>query len=178
MEIKERIVLCGLMLMMAFSISCDKEHRDTELPVIHMGGPEHFPHNCDTIIIGRSFAFRALFTDNHELGSYSIDIHHNFDHHSHSTDLADCPMDPDKTANNPFLYIQQFDIPGGLKEYEALQVIDVPEGIDPGDYHLMVRLTDKTGWQAIRGISIKIVNAGDNFKYFVIVCPGNDCHFV
>lgn len=153
-------IFSGLMLIMVLSISCDREESDTELPEILMSGAEHFPHNCDTIYIGESFTFRALFTDNHELGSYSIDIHHNFDHHSHSTELTDCPMDPVKAAVDPLLYISQFNIPDGLKEYEAIQVIDIPEGVDTGDYHLMVRLTDKTGWQSIRGISIKIIDAG------------------
>jgi hypothetical protein len=156
MQIRKWVLVFGLMLIIAFSISCDKEERDTELPEINMSGAEHFPHNCDTIYAGESFTFRALFTDNHELGSYSIDIHHNFDHHSHSTEQADCPMDPDKAAVNPFLYINQFEIPGGLREYSASQVIEIPEDIDTGDYHLMVRLTDRTGWQAINGISIKI----------------------
>ena len=156
--IKKRkwVILSGLMLIMALSISCDKEERDTELPVIFIIGAEHFPHNCDTVYAGESFTFLAHFTDNHELGSYSIDIHHNFDHHSHSTEQADCPMDADKAAVNPFLYISQFEIPVGLREYSASKVIEIPEGLDTGDYHLMVRLTDRTGWQAINGISIKI----------------------
>jgi hypothetical protein len=151
------VIFFWLMLIMLFLVSCDKEDRDTELPEIFMSGGEHFPHNCDTIYLGESFTFRALFTDNVELGSYSIDIHHNFDHHSHSTDLSDCAMEPDKAAVNPLLYINQFEIPAGLREYNASQIIEVPEDVDAGDYHLMVRLTDRTGWQAIRGISIKIV---------------------
>ncbi|TVR73436.1 MAG: DUF4625 domain-containing protein [Marinilabiliales bacterium] len=136
--------------------SCEKEEKDTELPVIDMTGANHFPQNCDTVYIGEAFRFSARFTDNFELGSYSIDIHHNFDHHSHSTEMSDCPMDPVKTPANPFLFIEQFDIPEGKTGYQAEQEIMVPEGVDDGDYHLMVRLTDKTGWQAIRGISIKL----------------------
>ncbi len=153
---KHRLIIIGLISNLLVS-SFEKEERDTELPEIIMTGAEHFPQNCDTVYIGESFTFRALFTDNYELGSYSIDIHHNFDHHSHSTDVADCQMDPVKTPVNPFLFIEQFDIPEGLKEYNANRVIDIPEGADSGDYHLMVRLTDRTGWQAIRGISIKIL---------------------
>jgi len=141
------------------TVSCSREEMDFELPQIIMAGAGHFPRNCDTVYIGEAFTFRALFTDNYELGSYSIDIHHNFDHHSHSTELADCMMEPVKTPVNPFLFIGQFDIPEGKTEYEAEQEIMVPEGVDPGDYHLMVRLTDKTGWQAIRGISIRIIGA-------------------
>lgn len=150
------VLLTAILVITAFGVSCSKEDRDTELPEIIMTGAHHFPHNCDTIYAGESFTFRARFTDNHELGSYSIDVHHNFDHHSHSTDMADCPMDPLKTPENPFLYIMQFDIPHGLSEYNASQVIEVPGNVDTGDYHLMVRVTDRTGWQAIRGISIKV----------------------
>ncbi len=157
--IMKKTIIFTAILAMALYVSCDKEERDTELPEIFMGGEEHFPHNCDTIYLGESFTFRALFTDNFELGSYSIDIHHNFDHHSHSTDVAECPMDAGKAADDPFLFIRQFEIPAGLREYNASQVIEVPEGVDTGDYHLMVRLTDRTGWQAIRGISIKIIDA-------------------
>ncbi|MGF1585098.1 MAG: DUF4625 domain-containing protein [Bacteroidales bacterium] len=153
---KHRLIIIGLISILLV-IACDKEDRDTELPEIIMSGEDHFPHNCDTIYIGESFTLQALFTDNLELGSYSIDIHHNFDHHSHSTDMADCPMDPARAADVPLLYIRQFEIPAGLREYNASQVIEVPEGVDAGDYHLMVRLTDRTGWQAIRGISIKVI---------------------
>lgn len=140
------------------AVSCEKEDRDTELPVITMDAADHFPQNCDTIYSGESFTFRALFADNYELGSYSINIHQNFDHHSHSTEAVECPMDKVKTPVNPFLFIEQFDIPSGVSEYEAGQVIEVPEDVDTGDYHLMVRLTDRTGWQAIRGISIKVID--------------------
>ncbi len=149
-------LLTALLAITAFGISCSKEDRDTELPEIIMTDALHFPNNCDTIYVGESFTFRARFTDNHELGSYSIDIHHNFDHHSHTTDIADCPMDPVKTPENPLLFIGQFDIPSGVSEYEASQVIEVPEDVDTGDYDLMVRVTDRTGWQAIKGISIKV----------------------
>ncbi len=154
---KNSIILSASIFLLFFTVSCEKEERDTELPEIIMTGAEHFPQNCDTVYIGEAFTFSARFTDNFELGSYSIDIHHNFDHHSHSTEMADCPLDPFKTPVNPFLFIEQFDIPEGLKEYIATREIVIPEGVDSGDYHLMVRLTDRTGWQAIRGISIKIL---------------------
>lgn len=156
-RMQKPVLISSLILIIAFALSCEKEDRDTELPEIIMTGAEHFPQNCDTVYIGESFTLRALFTDNYELGSYSIDIHQNFDHHSHSTDMANCQMDPVKPAVNPFLFIEQFDIPEGQREYNANREIDIPEGADSGDYHLMVRLTDRTGWQAIRGVSIKVI---------------------
>ncbi len=146
------LVICSAVLL-----SCLKEERDDELPEIIMSGAGHFPKNCDTLYLGESFTFRARFTDNVELGSYSIDIHHNFDHHSHSTEMSDCPLDPKKTPVNPFLFIEQYDIPEGKKEHDVNQVISIPADVDYGDYHLMVCLTDKTGWQAIKGLIIKIL---------------------
>jgi hypothetical protein len=153
----KKVIFTVLIVITAFGVSCSREDRDTELPQITMSGSNHFPNNCDTVYIGESFYFRARFTDNYELGSYSIDVHHNFDHHSHSTDMTNCPMDPVRIPENPYLFIRQFDIPPGAREYDASQPIEVPAGVDPGDYHLMVRVTDRTGWQAIRGISIKVV---------------------
>jgi len=94
--------------------------------------------------------------DNMHLGSYSLDVHHNFDHHTHSTEVSDCITDPVKKPVNPFLLIKSFDIPENQKTYTATQKIEVPAGIDPGDYHFMIRLTDNERWQTIRGISNRI----------------------
>ncbi len=146
------IILAFIILV---SGSCNKEERDDERPAIDM--TQGFPQNCDTVYRGETFMFRAVFTDNFELGAFSLDIHHNFDHHSHSTDLVECPFDPVKQAVNPMLFIRQYDIPAGLKYFEAEAEIAIPEDVDTGDYHFMVRLTDKTGWQTIRGISFKIL---------------------
>jgi hypothetical protein len=38
-----------------------------------------------------------------------------------------------------------FSIPSGKTRFEADNEISVPEDIDTGDYHFMVRLTDKAG---------------------------------
>lgn len=139
-------------------LSCDKDQPviDTEYPVIQTDAENSFPGQCSVVRRGQSFTFKARFTDNMQLGSYSLDIHHNFDHHTHSTEVSDCDTDPVKKPVNPFLLIRSFDIPENQKTYAATQQIDVPADIDPGDYHFMIRLTDKEGWQTIRGISIKI----------------------
>ena len=125
--------------------------------VINMNEPHHFPHSCDTVYVGESFVFKARFTDNQELGAYSIDIHHNFDIHSHSNEEEECEPDPPKTpTENVFLYIKSFTIPDGLTTYDAEVTVEVPENADTGDYHFFIALTDKEGWQTIRGIGIKI----------------------
>jgi len=139
------------------SNGCTKTETDTVYPVIDMSSVNAFPHDCDTLRIGESFVFHGLFTDNAELGSYSLDIHNNFDHHSHSSSIVECPLDPLKTPVNPLVFIEEYLIPAGTTLFEAVDTIKIPFGADPGDYHMMIRLTDREGWQTVKGISVKIL---------------------
>lgn len=148
-------VLTGLLTLA--SCSSDNNEIDTEYPVIDISASNAFPIQCSEITRGQKITFRAKFTDNAALGSYSLDIHHNFDHHTHSTEVNNCVADPIKKPVNPMLYINSVTIPNGEKSYEAVQEITIPPDIDPGDYHFMIRLTDKEGWQTIKGLSIKIL---------------------
>lgn len=148
----------GLLLVVTFS-GCskdDKQEVDTEYPVIDMSAVNTFPKQCSEIKLGETFIYRVRFSDNRELGSSSIDIHHNFDHHTHSSEIDSCNLEPQKSPVKPFLLIRTFDIPVGLKTYELSQEIQVPADVDPGDYHFSIRVTDKEGWQTIKGLSIKI----------------------
>lgn len=139
--------------------SCiDDIEKDDEIPGIDMTAAEAFPKTCDVVYRGETFTMKATFTDNVELGSFSIEMHNNFNHHTHSTDIIECEMEPIKTPVNPLLYIEEFDIPEGQKSYEATVEIDIPSDVDTGDYHFMVRLTDTAGWQALKGISMKIAD--------------------
>ncbi|NGM65392.1 DUF4625 domain-containing protein [Sphingobacterium sp. SGR-19] len=149
------------MLLGAFSFSsCEKDNDETtvdnDAPVIDLSG-DAFPVQCSTLKRGETFTFKTKFSDNVELGTYSIDIHHNFDHHSHSTEFEECDLQPKKDPVKPFLFIKSYDIPSGQKTYEAVQQIEVPADIDPGDYHFMVSVSDHVGWNTIKGLSISIV---------------------
>jgi hypothetical protein len=153
-----KILLAFLAIGFIFTAcNSDKDEIDTEYPVIDISAANAFPIQCSTVSRGQKITFRAKFTDNAQLGSYSLDIHHNFDHHTHSTEVMNCTADPIKKPVNPMLYINSVTIPSGQKSYEALQEISIPADIDPGDYHFMIRLTDKEGWQTIKGLSIKIL---------------------
>jgi hypothetical protein len=146
-----------------FFNSCKKDSEiDVIKPEIDLSIQNAFPVNCDTLYFGESFDLNALLTDNVELGSFSIDIHHNFDHHSHSTEVTECQLDPIKDPVNPFLFIEEYDIPDGLAEYEPNESISIPasntEGaFDEGDYHFFMSLTDSEGWSAQKGLSIKML---------------------
>lgn len=151
--------LTALILLTIALSNCSKDKTepiDTTYPEIDITAQDAFPKQCSVIKSGDKFTFRALFSDNAQLGSVSIDIHHNFDHHTHSTEISECSIDPLKTPVKPFLLIRDFPIPTGQKTYKVNEEITVPADVDPGDYHFMIRLTDKEGWQTIKGLSIKI----------------------
>lgn len=157
----------NLIILVAFAslvfVSCNREEIDDEKPEIDLTVSGAFPQNCDTLWLGESFTFKVLFSDNVELGSYSIEVHENFDHHAHSTEVTECDLDPVKTPVNPLYFIRDFEIPTGLTEYETNLQISLPaennEGnFDDGDYHFFIRLTDKEGWSAQKGLSIKMLH--------------------
>lgn len=145
-------------------ISCENaEEIDTEKPSIDLSIQDAFPINCDTLYFGESFEMKVLFEDNFELGSYSVDIHNNFDHHSHTTEVNACQMDDKKTPVNPFIFINDFEIPENNSSYQTKLTIEIPESnsdgfYDDGDYHFFISLTDKEGWSAQKGLSIKILH--------------------
>ncbi|WP_443946678.1 DUF4625 domain-containing protein [Pedobacter sp. AW1-32] len=145
-------------LALGFVLGCSKDNVevDTIYPEINVTATS-FPNQCSTITRGQTFTFSATFSDNVELGSSSIDIHHNFDQHSHSTEVSNCSSDAVKMPVNPFVLIRTIAIPAGNTTYTVNEQIQVPANVDPGDYHFMIRVTDKAGWQTLRGISIKII---------------------
>ena len=129
---------------------------DREKPAIVDGAVPN-PIECQVYHRGDVIPFLYTFTDNVELGNYNIEIHNNFDHHTHSTESSgDCPLDPIKKPINPWVYNQDYSIPSALKKYEA-KVDIIPKNIDTGDYHFMIRVTDKAGWQQLKAISIKVI---------------------
>ncbi len=156
---KIKIVLTAFLAMTLLNAcsSDDSSSNDTTKPTIDLTIAGGFPTSCSTVTRGTSIPFKALFKDNDQLGSYSINIHHNFDHHSHDTEVDACQFDPIKTPVNPWVKTLTFQIPANLSEFTATQQIDIPADIEPGDYHFMIQLTDANGWATMKGISFKIV---------------------
>lgn len=132
----------------------------------HFLTPSAFPKNCEVLYFGETFKIKALFSDNSELGSTNalrIDIHNNFDHHSHSMEVNECELAPKKEPINPYVLIESFDIPEGKSEYESDLEIKIPSGnesgiYDEGDYHFFISITDKEGWSSNVGYSIKMLH--------------------
>lgn len=155
---KKAIFYFSILTVLCLS-ACKKDTEneiDTEYPTIDVTAANAFPKQCGTVSRGETFTFRALLSDNTALGSLSLDIHHNFDHHTHSTEVETCSMEPIKIPIKAFLLIKSFPIPADQRSFLMEQQISIPSDIDPGDYHFMIRLTDREGWQTIKGLSIKI----------------------
>jgi len=153
-----RIIATGLIFAGILLTGCSKNEVDIDMeyPEIDLSVDGAFPVQCSELVRGQKFTFKARFSDNQALGSYSLDIHHNFDHHTHSTEVNDCGLDPVKTPVKPMLLLKSYEIPPGQKSYIATQELEIPADIDPGDYHFMILLTDREGWQSMKGLSIKI----------------------
>ena len=162
------IVCCGLTATIVSCSNSDDETKDMTAPVISAEGITANPINCQQYRRGDTIPFHYLFTDDQELGSYNIEIHNNFDHHSHSTEADDhghgmneCDDDDDDEhehgEGNAWVYNQSFSIPAGSRSYDARNDIEIPADIAPGLYHFMVRLTDRAGWQQLHAVAIMIL---------------------
>lgn len=153
---KFNILIASVLLVMS---SCSKSDDDKDMtkPIIVTEGYEAEPSDCQIFRRGEKISFHYVFSDNVELGAYNIEIHNNFDHHTHSTSNVECELSENKTPVSPWIYNKDFEIPQGKTDYDASFDIEVPDNIDEGDYHFMIRLTDKEGWQEIKSVAIKVI---------------------
>lgn len=145
-----------LMLFTACTSDSDTD-KDEEKPVITVQYTDGFPQACATLQRGETYSFRARVTDNDALAAYSLNIHHNFDHHTHDDQEEQCTLEDVKEATNPFMYMENFSIENAPQSYEVVQEITIPNDIDTGDYHCAFSVTDQTGWQSRTSIGIKII---------------------
>lgn len=144
-------------LILVSCSSSDSTDIDEEKPTITIDYNDGFPQACQQLVRGETYTFRARVTDNKALASYSLDIHNNFDHHTHDDQGAQCELDEVKQAEAPFVYMENFTIENGVTSYEINISLTIPDDIDTGDYHCSYSVTDETGWQSRTSIDIKIV---------------------
>ena len=155
------ILLVVLSILLNACQDDEKPTIDTEKPLIDLTILDAFPTSCDTLYFDEPFIVKALLTDNVELGAFNIDIHNNFDHHTHSTELEQCTLGAVKTAENPYVYIQDYTLPvTNVFTTDVSMTIPSSDGIDlydEGDYHFQIRLTDKEGWSTMKGLNVKLL---------------------
>ncbi|MCK0148073.1 DUF4625 domain-containing protein [Arenibacter sp. F26102] len=147
-----------LILVVASCTTDDNAAKDEQKPTIDINYDEGFPQACSQLVRGETYSFKAMVSDNVELASYSLDIHHNFDHHTHDDQDGECSMDTKKTAINPWIFIENYSIEDGLTIYEISIGLTIPNDIDTGDYHCSFSVIDETGWQSRTSVDIKIID--------------------
>lgn len=161
--------------MMALT-ACEEKSKDVTPPVIDEA--TFLPADCDIYYLGDTILVHFICTDDKELGNFNIEIHNNFDHHTHGTSAADCDEDEHEhehehegegeehhhdheTVEGAWVFNQDYAISRGLTADTVNVKIHVPEEVLEGDYHFMVRLTDRAGWQAIKAVPIHLHEQGE-----------------
>jgi hypothetical protein len=148
-----------------FIVSCKKETTDNEAPLIVYEAQGVFPKNCDTLYRGDTFVLRMKFTDNVELHSFSAEITHNFDGHTHSGIAPLCETHEEILPVYPFFYMNTFLIPSEKKEFVSETIIWIPfedccgTAYDTGDYHLKIKVFDKQNNNSEVILNVKIADA-------------------
>lgn len=153
----KKFLTCLLIVLSA--LSCNRG--DLERPEILSAGENTSPLNCQEFVVGSYIPFAYTFSDNVELGAFNIEIHNNFEHHDHDTEgeSEGCGEEHEhgeKKAVNPFIFNKSYDIEPGLKTYEASLNIPIPDDVDTGEYHFMIRVTDAAGGQTFKALTIHI----------------------
>ncbi|MBR3648580.1 MAG: DUF4625 domain-containing protein [Paludibacteraceae bacterium] len=152
--------------------SCDRQ-KDLTPPTI--SDADFLPADCDIYYLGDTILVHFICSDNVELGNYNIEIHNNFDHHTHGTSAVDCDEEGEEHEHEheheheedhdhehehvegAWVYNQDFAIPRGTLCDTIRYRIPVPADVLPGDYHFMLRLTDRAGWQSIKSVPIHVI---------------------
>jgi uncharacterized membrane protein len=125
--------MIALVAVIAVCYTACEKMSDTTKPVIQMVEPEE----GDVLQIGSDVHFEMELSDNEMLGSYKVEIHSNFDGHTHGT-----KADGETTA---FFYEHSWDVSGKKNVSIHHHEIVIPENATPGDYHLVVYCTDAAG---------------------------------
>lgn len=122
--------------------SCEDNDIDNTQPVITIGEPA----NGETLYIGSDVHFECDFSDDVELRSYKIEIHSNFDGHTHEKSAS---FSADEET--PFSYTNSWTFDEGLKNAHVHHhEIVIPENINGipvahGNYHFGIYCTDAAG---------------------------------
>ena len=124
--------------------SDDDEILDSERPEITVNDPVE----GEAFEVGGELHFDVNFSDNDALSSYRVDIHNNFDGHTHSGVLnSTVSFDPvmQATSVRPWSFNQTFNIEGAPQTYHAHEHIEIPDDIAEGPYHLGITVIDVSG---------------------------------
>lgn len=156
-----RIILILIASFALLATSCVKEDEGKEsYPQVEIV----FPAPCEIIYFDEVITYKFRITDegNSGLGNFAMDIHNNFNHHTHGSHVS-CDMDPKKEPENPFENAWVFSLPSEDTEYLLETEIKIPRKdsdgneYDYGDYHFHIYVTNNDGYQSFTTLDIKLL---------------------
>ena len=148
------IVLSALFLF--YWSAC--EQADTVPPTIVVVSPE----DDASIEAGEKLCVQVTFTDNKALSAYKLNIHPNFNGHSHAPMRQENPSraasEESKTVDFEITLTSasQNDPLTGTNCFRDID-IDIPANATPGNYHLLIYCTDAAGNEMYVAQDLKIV---------------------
>ncbi|MDR1103602.1 MAG: DUF4625 domain-containing protein [Tannerella sp.] len=145
MKAKSIFLITGLTALLFIVCNSCREDSDTTKPVILLIEPA----DDEVLQIGNENGvhFEVEFSDNEMLASYKVNIHPNFDGHTHETRADSETVD--------FEYDKSWSLSGknaAIHHHE----IRIPENATPGAYHLMVYCTDAAGNESYIAIHVEL----------------------
>jgi hypothetical protein len=144
MKKKNFALLCLMALLLFTANACNDEKGDTQKPSINLIEPE----NDDVLKIGDDVHFEAELADNQMLKSYKVEIHPNFDGHSHQAKAENATVD--------FNFNKEWNLDGRKNASIHHHEIIIPENATPGHYHLLVYCIDEAGNEAHVAVNIEL----------------------
>ncbi|TCO05415.1 DUF4625 domain-containing protein [Natronoflexus pectinivorans] len=157
----KRLIFVSLIVVL-FVSSCVKDSdTEAEAPKVDI----LLPFACDTVYFGEEFTFRLKLTDKNALGNLSMDVHNNFNHHSHGDNVT-CQMDERKEAIHPYSNAWIHSLPK-QREYIFEKILTFPKETeennihDHGDYHFHIYVTNEDGYQVFTTLDIKVLHRDD-----------------
>lgn len=148
-------VISIFMVSFLFTACEDNNDNDTTPPTINLLEPAE----GDVLKIGSDIHFELELSDNEMLGSYKVDVHSNFDGHTHSRAIKN------EGETIAFSFQKSWDLSDQKNAKIHHHEIVIPENATPGKYHLMVFCTDKAGNESNIARNITLSHEGEKHEH-------------
>lgn len=144
--------IIALSILSLTNIACSDDDGDTTKPVITLNAPAEGAN----LLIGDEHGIHLDMDleDNEMLGSYKINIHPNFNGHTHTRNESAGTVD--------FEFTRVWDVSGVKNTHVHQHDIKIPANATPGHYHLMVFCTDASGNQSSVAVNIELSDSGES----------------
>jgi len=165
-----KINITAILIVLLFGISCKEKKKTAPDAVDNTAQPliSVVSKNVTTItenLCGSSFSnvlkvntgtalqIQLNFKSSNTLSQYKIDVHNNFDCHTHGK----------TAASNPWYVLKLADITS--KDVTVTETLNIPANSSVGNYHLTFRLLDELGNEAQPvEFNVILINPNDSIK--------------